>query len=169
MAEAALKFAPVPDARDGQWPSNPLIAAVVWQLPKDGPFSAEQRTAWLKMAAMAFDVVYGPVDAAMIVPIGTDARPGAVNWQGAARAVADAPVPGREAHAGHKFYIGADGTACNAAGEPVLKSDVPADEMIFDYRAVGAGEFRDTAGIRWADGETGVGGLEPGVGFCGPG
>ena len=31
MAEAALKF--VADARDGLWPRNPLIAAVVWQLP----------------------------------------------------------------------------------------------------------------------------------------
>lgn len=156
-----LRLAPVVDARDDQWPRNPLIAAVVWQLPREGAaFSAEQRTAWLKMMAMAFDVAYGPVD-----PVLVAMRAGADQATAAAPAAA---APSRVAHAGHDFYIAADGTACNAAGEPVLMSDVPADTMIFDYREV-SGEFRDTAGIRWADGATGTRGVPEGVSFCGPG
>lgn len=164
MGEAALKF--VADARDGQWPRNPLIAAVVWQLPQAGPFGAEQRSAWLKMMATAFDVAYGPVAVLdhghTVLDHGLELRDPPI---AAVRAAVALP---KSAHAGHNFYISSDGTACNAAGEPVVMADVPAEEMIFDYRPV-TGDFRDTASIRWADGETGIKGVAPGISFCGPG
>ena len=155
----------VVDGRDEQWPRNPLIAAVVWQLPKDGPFAAEARSAWLKMMATAFDVAYGPIEAGAVW-----ATHNGSGWVPDQKqpSVAASMTP-KAAHTGHDFYVFHDGTACRASdGETVLVSDIPADEMIFDYREV-TGEFRDTAAIRWADGATGIKGIAPGVSFCGPG
>lgn len=163
MGDAALKF--VADARDALWPSNPLIAAVVWQLPRSGPFTAEQRSAWLKMMATAFDVAYGPIGTVDGTIVG---RVMAALADEQAPSLASAPTIKNAAHAGHNFYISSDGTACNVVGEPVLMHDVPADEMIFDYRPV-TGDFRDTSSIRWSDGETGIKGIAPGISFCGPG
>ena len=118
------------------------------------------------MMATAFDVAYGSV-----ATLAVDASSGravitATDLDEIAPRVAVAPA--KAAHAGHGFYISADGTACNAAGEPVMMADVPAEEMIFDYRPVTT-DFRDTASIRWADGETGIKGIAPGISFCGPG
>lgn len=158
----ALQF--VPDAREEQWPRNPLIAAVVWQLPAVGQsFSSEQRSAWLKMMATAFDVAYGPVGDGTVI-----GRILAALADEQTPALVSAPTIKNAGHAGHSFYIGADGTACNVVGEPVLMDDVPADEMIFDYRPV-TGDFRDTAAILWADGARGIKGIAGGVSFCGPG
>jgi hypothetical protein len=159
--EPGVQVAPPADARDGQWPRNPLIAAVVWQLPQSGPFSAEQRSAWLKMMATAFDVAYGPVEGSSLF---ASSNEGAKSYAAAAAPAA----PARIAHAGHGFYISADGTACSVNGEPALMMDIPAEEMIFDYRPV-TGDFRDTASILWADGERGIKGIAAGVSFCGPG
>lgn len=147
---------------------DPLLSAVICKLP--GPnedFPRARREAWLTMMAMAFDVAYGPLGEPIVLPSLGEAKAAiaAVTEHGAAPA---APVVPRQAHAGHGFYISSDGTACNAEGTPVLVSDIPGDEMVFDYRPV-TGDFRDTAGISWADGHRGTKGLAPGVSFCGPG
>lgn len=148
---------------------DPLITAMIGKLPERGPFSGEARAAWLKMMAMAFDVAYGHAeDMPAFLP--SSFAPGAVTWAKPGETPADtvARAVTRQAHAGHDFYIAADGTACNADGVAVLISDVPADEVIFDYRPV-TGEFRDRDSIAWADGARGTTGLAPGCSFCGPG
>lgn len=166
-----MSFEPAVDARDDAWPRNPLIAAVVWQLPKAGPFPAEQRAAWLKMMATAFDVAYGPVGSAPGLDLYAAAGEGAAGATPPAQPTRPRPaaeLPVKRAHAGHDFYIALDGTACDAGGEPVSIDAIPPDEMIFDYRPV-TGEFRDLESIVWADGARGTAGLAPGVSFCGPG
>jgi hypothetical protein len=147
------------------WPDDPLIAAVVWKLPRAGePFPPEARAAWLKMAAMAFDVAYGKVeDLPALLPLALERVAVPVAGGPAAE-----PKPIRQAHAGHDFYVALDGTACRADGTPAMIGDVPADEVIFDYRPV-SGEFRDRDGIVWADGTRGTAGLAGGCSFCGPG
>ena len=53
--------------------SEPLIAAMLARLPAPGqPWSADERMAWLRMMAGAFDVVYGPQSP---IAIGMQARP----------------------------------------------------------------------------------------------
>lgn len=143
---------------------DPLLAALIGKLPAGGPFPGEQRAAWLKMMGMAFDVVYGVAED---MPNFLGALPAS-----AARSPAPAPAaaaPARAKHVGHDFYIAEGGCALNATGVPVLIEDVPPDTIIFDYRPVVTGEFRDVASIAWADGARGTMGLAPGCSFCGPG
>lgn len=145
--------------------TDPLLAALIAKLPAVGDeFTREQRAAWLKMMAMAFDVAYGPTESPLELPT-VEAMRGAVAPIPAAAAPAGAQ---RAAHAGHDFYISMDGTVCNASGEPVLVSDIPPDEIVFDYRPVG-GDFRDLDSITWADGSHGRAGIAAGISFCGPG
>lgn len=152
--------------------SDPLLAALIGKLPETAkPWARADRVAWLKMMAQAFDVVYGlegTIEVPKMVPdIGTfSLEPGAINLID--RKTGKIVQPTRQAHAGHDFYIAKDGTACRADGSPVAMSDIPADEMIFDYRPI-AGGFRDRDGITWADGSQGIEGIAPGVSFCGPG
>lgn len=158
-------------AGDMPWPEDPLMAAVVWKLPKTGTeFSAEQRVAWLKLMAMAFDVAYGALEQSapelLAHAIGAQRDPPVLVPRELVSAAPTAAPPPK--HAGYDFYVTLDGTVCDAKGNPVLVGDVPADETIFDYRPV-TGDFRDVAGLTWADGSQGTQGLAPGVGFCGPG
>lgn len=133
-------------------PRDPLIAALVSKLPAQGPFSAEQREAWLNMMRLAFDVAYG----------GENLHGGgliAANGGGLATRM----MPEKPPHAGYDFYIDAEGHAHMDGGVPVNATDVPADEMVYDYRR---GEKRDREAIIWADGSIGA---APGMAFCGPG
>lgn len=144
---------------------DPLLAALIGKLPAAAPFPGEQRAAWLKMTGMAFDVVYGVAED---MPNFLAAPP-----MSAARSPAPAPAaaaaPARSKHVGHDFYIDEGGCALNAAGVPVLIEDVPPDTIMFDYRPVPGGDFRDIGAIIWADGTRGTAGLAPGCSFCGPG
>jgi hypothetical protein len=168
--------------------TDPLLAAVIDKLPPAGQsWPRADRVAWLELIVKAFDVAYGREDAIDLPAFLAPLSPYDENSPEAkairdfprtkvmiAKALAAAPAAvasGRpaQAHAGHNFYIAADGTACDAGGEPVSLADIPADETIFDYRPVAGGEFRDTAGIVWADGARGILGIAPGVSFCGPG
>lgn len=139
-----------------------LLAALLRQLPVSGPFPG--RATWDQLWKLALDLKYGPT---ADVPAFLPQRPAGPPMPAAGAA----PTRAKQAHAGHDFYIARDGTACNADGVPVLISDIPAEEMIFDYRPVNpmAGEFRDVDGIVWADGARGTAGIAPGCSFCGPG
>lgn len=152
--------------------TDPLLAALIGKIPRGGThWTAEQRTAWLQMMWMAFDVVFGPTGTDGAIDLPAFLRPrekaAAATLTVAPATPAAAPVA-RAKHAGHNFYIDLEGAACNAEGIPVLVSDIPADEIVFDYRPP-AGDFRDHAGITWADGTQGTAGLAPGVSYCGPG
>lgn len=147
---------------------DPLLAALIGKLPPGGPFPGEQRAAWLKMMGMAFDVVYGVAED-MPNFLGVVSGPVGGNMRPASAPLAPAAAPARAKHVGHDFYIDEGGCALNAAGVPVLIEDVPPDTIIFDYRPVVTGEFRDVASIAWADGTRGATGLAPGCSFCGPG
>lgn len=145
---------------------DPLLAALIGKLPAGGPFPGEQRAAWLKMMGMAFDVVYGVAED---MPNFLGAAPNFVRTAARSPAPAPAAAPARAKHVGHDFYIAEGGCALNAAGVPVLIEDVPPDTIIFDYRPVPGGDFRNVGGIVWADGTTGTADIAPGCSFCGPG
>lgn len=147
---------------------DPLVAAIVAKLPATAAeFPREAREAWLRLMAGAFDLAYGTIDQPVALP----------SLQAMRQAVHPAPAAAgvtgenrlRPIVNGNKIHIAADGTACNADGVPVLLTDVPADEIVFDTRPITGGEFRDLASIVWADGRRGTTGLAPGVSFCGPG
>jgi hypothetical protein len=145
---------------------DPLVAAIVAKLPEtDGEFSRASREAWLRLMAGAFDLAYGVLDEPVTLP----------SFQAMRQAVQPAAASGsgenrpRPIVNNSKIHIAADGAACNADGVPVLLTDVPDEEIIFDMRPISGGEFRDLANIVWADGQRGTAGLAPGVSFCGPG
>lgn len=145
---------------------DPLLAAMIGKLPDPGkPFPGEQRANWLKMMAMAFDVAYGHAED---MPAFLPSREGRATTDPAPATASEPPKPLRMPHAGHTFYIDAGGNALRGEGEPVFATDVPPDELIFDYRPV-AGDFRDLESITWADGSHGTAGLPGGISFCGPG
>lgn len=47
---------------NGAGPDDPLIKALIQKLPSKGPWTAEERMAWLQLMIMAFQVSYGPVE-----------------------------------------------------------------------------------------------------------
>lgn len=158
---------------------DPLLAAVISKLPANtnAGWPTCDRVAWLDMMTKALDVVYGvnapspddPNVAYRVVIDKLGPAPRAPAWRdGGTALLADPPAPPRVAHAGHEFYVAADGTVCNADATPVMMIDVPPEETIFDYRPVSS-EFRDLDSIVWADGARGRAGLAEGVSFCGPG
>lgn len=153
---------------------DPLLAALIAKLPKGGSWPRADRVAWLELMAKSFDVVYGLEDA-IDVPAFMR-RELRISEDGTVTDGDGMPVPSikrvtqlpRQGHAGHDFYIDPAGHARNSIGVHASMSDVPEDEMIFDYRPV-TGDFRDTSSIVWADGARGTAGLPAGVSFCGPG
>jgi len=161
----------LPDADYGsRWPSNPLLVAMVWQLPLVGSaFPGAARRKWLEMMAMAFDVAYGLEDAPL-----PEARPAAAAAPAAAPPAPPA-APKRAAHlvAGCDYYVdqegyarcdvqsGPDGIPLATPGRRPLAGEV-GEEVIYDYR----GAARDRATVVWGD--DAIGAL-PGMAFCGPG
>lgn len=131
--------------------TDALIAALIDKLPAIGkPFPAEQRAAWLKMMAMAFDVAYGAGDE---LPdfLGTFGGKAGGGMRDAASA---APAPPKPQPPGPRFIIDRQGYARNGDGEPVLPGDVT--DIIVDQR----GETGDLGAIVWADGSMGVAGVQ---------
>jgi hypothetical protein len=47
---------------DGGGPNDPVLKALIQKLPKQGPWSSEERANWMRMMTMAFDMAYGPGD-----------------------------------------------------------------------------------------------------------
>jgi hypothetical protein len=132
-----------------------LLAALVRKLPETGkPFPGEARDAWLKMAAMAFEVAYGPTDQVLTFPPRSSGphseqpaigKPADVALEPAKPAPAKPPLP--------RFLIDTDGTARLNSGERILPSEIIGP--IYDLR----GELGDLGSILWADGSRGVLGL----------
>jgi hypothetical protein len=47
---------------DGGGPNDPVLKALIQKLPKQGPWSSDERANWMRMMTMAFDMAYGPGD-----------------------------------------------------------------------------------------------------------
>lgn len=140
---------------------DPLLDAVIGKLPPAGErWPEEGRIAWLKMMAMAFDLVYGPTEVDLPWPAGEARSPfsGAPVGGGMADAAGPKPLPvtGTEPD---RFYIDVKGHARKDPGRiPITVNDVPTGEVIWDERPLGK---RDLDTIVWADGPWPPGSLPP--------
>jgi len=133
-----------PDAPD------PLLAALIGKLPTSGTsWPGDKRAAWLKMMWMAFDVVYeGEAIEMPAFLFNPGPQVPSVTAASTGQAAKQANTPS------FPFYIDRDGFARRAGGAPVNPQDVIG--TIFDHR----GEAGDLRAIIWADGRTGVAGLQ---------
>jgi hypothetical protein len=125
---------------------DPLVAAVIAKLPSGGAWPREARIAWLKMAALAFDVSFGAeggIEIAATCDPDHGERTGAVHPATAVPVRVSAPAPPK----GDKVYsIDAQGFAlCN--GLAIDMHELPMTCEIVDYRT--GMEFGDVAGIMW--------------------
>jgi hypothetical protein len=128
-------------------PDDPLIAAMVGKLPRAGEaFPPEQRAAWLKMMAMAFDVAYGAGGASVDIPQFIDCK---------FESNTSPAAPTKPADRGPVFMIDKDGIAKRNDGTRLMPADV-AGAVLYDKR----GELGDLGAITWADGSRGVLGLQ---------
>ena len=120
--------------------ADPLLAALIGKLPPSGAsWSVEQRTAWLKMMWMAFDVVYGEGGATEIPQFLGARADAAVPRREATRApIADGPYAAANLGSSRRasdqrFLIDLDGIAFGPSGQIDL-ADLPAGEMVWDFR-----------------------------------
>lgn len=136
-----------------------LLAALIGRLPTPaGPWARDERIAWLRMMASAFEVVYGPCGSVSIVPDGTGAAVNAADTDTAMAATADA---NRSAPATiRRFHVDHDGFAM-ADGRPIAMEELPAVATLWDER-IGP-ERGDVAAILWRDVGTTGKSLPPGV------
>jgi hypothetical protein len=132
-----------------------LLAALIAKLPaRTDYWPRAERIAWLRMMAMAFDVVYGPCGDVRIAPeAGESARVGnTYEVAGATRAAqAEADDDAPEA-APQRFYVDHDGFAMGAfvnGGRPIAMEDLPAGATLWDERS--GIECGDVAAILWRD------------------
>jgi hypothetical protein len=155
-----------------RWPTNSLIAAVIWQLPREGArFDAIARQKWLHMMAMAFEVAYGTAEAgASALELGAAAR-------AMERAEPEQATPPRPAHAiaGSEYYVDDNGMVrCDSRtngqgivtatpGRRVNAAEIDRDEPVYDYRR---GKARARGTVVFADGCVGA---PAAMSFCGPG
>lgn len=131
--------------------TDPLLAALIEKLPAAGSaWPALERESWLKMMSMAFNVVYqGDAGASFAgIPVRVDIDPTLL--EGAWRIDAK-PFTKMSPHT---YWIDKDGIACGPGGKQIAASDVIG--TIYDLR----GEKGDLGAIVWADGKTGVSGLQ---------
>jgi len=120
---------------------DPLLASIIAKLPAASTaWPAERRQAWLKMIAMAFDVVYGPEGD---IAIGAGEEPTAANFAPDPRAATET-----------RCFIDRDGYARGPTGERIRPNQVTG--RLYDQR----GEDGDLGAIIWADGSTGVLGMQ---------
>jgi hypothetical protein len=140
-----------------------LIAALIAKLPADnGHWTREDRIAWLKMMAMAFDVVYGPCGGVRIAPPETEKVEKAGVQAGAGPICSGPPGSTELARDGTppRYFVDPDGFAM-ADGRPITTDDLPAGATMWDERS--GAECGDPAMILWRDIGTTRRGLPAGV------
>ncbi len=131
--------------------TDPLLAALIEKLPAAGSaWPAPEREAWLKMMSMAFNVVYQGDQCAWGISQLVVGEPSAPTTKGetAKTKIYNPPA------AIHTYWIDKDGVARGPGGKQIAASDVIG--TIYDTR----GELSDLGAIVWADGKTGVSGLQ---------
>ena len=122
-----------------------LLAAVIGKLPiETAQWPRADRIAWLRMMAMAFDVVYGSNSEGPIAPeeAGVD--------EANQTALGPQPLPfePRPLVTRQRFYVDHDGFAMGD-GRPIAMEDLPAGATLWDERA--GVECGDVAAILWRD------------------
>lgn len=140
---------------------NPLIAALLEQLPPDGTWPRGARVNWLRMMVMAMNQAYGEAaEIAVDVPrplpsyetIGGAAHLGVAMTERGVNIVAERKSLPAPPH----IYIDNDGFVRQSPGDlQVTKEAIGALDVIYDYR----GETGDLGSIIWADGSRGVVGV----------
>ncbi|HXI76088.1 MAG TPA: hypothetical protein VNH21_03075 [Steroidobacteraceae bacterium] len=132
--------------------TDPLLAALIEKLPAAGStWGAAEREAWLKMMSMAFNVVYQGAPAEVpqfLVPATAqvDLSPSSFSLVSEGETFAKFTP--------HTYWIDKAGIARGPGGKQIAGSEVIG--TIYDLR----GEHGDLGSIQWADGKTGVSGLQ---------
>ncbi len=136
-----------------------LLAALIARLPPSTrPWNRSDRIAWLRMTALAFDVVYGPCRDIRIATDETDAAADGGRVEGASCASAN-PAKAESAMT-CRFYVDRDGFAMGD-GRPIAMDDLPPAVTLWDERT--GVECGDPAAILWRDVGTTRRSLPPGV------
>jgi hypothetical protein len=137
-----------------------LLAALIAKLPIEiVQWSRADRIAWLRMMAIAFDVVYGPCGGVRVMPEEACDGKAQQAYQAATAShhvSAEAAQPDKP----QRFYVDRDGFAMGD-GRPIAVEDLPAGATLWDERA--GVECGDVAAILWRDIGTTRGSLPPGV------
>lgn len=134
-----------------------LLAALIAKLPTEpGEWPRAERIAWLRMIAMAFDVVYGPCGGVRIMHEADE--PAHADAIDQAAIAPHSPLPDSEpfepGEGALRFYVDHDGFAMgsfdNGSGErPIAMDDLPAGATLWDERT--GIECGDAAAILWRD------------------
>jgi hypothetical protein len=137
-----------------------LLTALIAKLPPDAErWPRGDRIAWLRMMAMAFDVVYGPCASVTIGDdIGRD--PGAAGGFHDPARSAPPPASVEPAEVPRGFYVDRDGFAM-ADGKPLALEELPPGAVLWDER--GGVECGDLTTILWRDIGSTRRSLPPGV------
>jgi hypothetical protein len=137
-----------------------LLTALIAKLPPDAErWPRGDRIAWLRMMAMAFDVVYGPCGS---VPIGDDSvcdAGAAGGFHAPARSALPQGSP-ELSDVPRRFYVDRDGFAM-ADGKPLAIEELPPGAILWDER--GGVECGDLTTILWRDIGSTRRSLPPGV------
>jgi hypothetical protein len=145
-----------------------LLSALIAKLPAEAAqWPRDDRIAWLRMMAMAFDVVYGPCAAIRVVDAARDDAFSVNDHHSERGAITPHHTPA-EHHAtpqpapsvAQRFYVDRDGFAMGD-GRPIAMEDLPANAVLWDER-VGI-ECGDAAAILWRDVGASRRSLPPGV------
>jgi hypothetical protein len=141
-----------------------LLAALIAKLPAgQAPWRCDQRVAWLRMMATAFDVVYGPCAPVAIAPADAREDAPAADLAGPAPRPAAAPAAGVLSRPGppvRRFIVDHDGFAMGD-GHPLAIEDLPEGATLWDERT--GLECGDVTAILWRDIGTTRRSLPPGV------
>ena len=139
-----------------------LLAALIAKLPSgEALWRREERVAWLRMMATAFDVVYGPCAPVAIAP--ADMRedtPAAVCEGLTLLPVFGEGALSRRQRPVRRFIVDQDGFAMGD-GQPIAMDDLPEGATLWDERT--GLECGDVTTILWRDIGTTRRSLPPGV------
>jgi len=130
-----------------------LLAALIAKLPAETePWPCADRIAWLRMMAMAFDVIYGPCEGVRVAPVEASEATRADEADQAATAPHHAPAEPAPPGTPQRFYVDRDGFAMGAfdngsTARPIAMEDLPAGATLWDERA--GMECGDVAAILW--------------------
>jgi hypothetical protein len=129
-----------------------LLAALIAKLPAgQAPWRRDERVAWLRMMATAFDVVYGPCAPVVIAPADTREDASAADLSGPVPRPAVAPAAdalSRPRPPARRFTVDHDGFA-TGDGQPIAIEELPEGATLWDERT--GLECGDVTAILWRD------------------